>query len=72
MKGSQSSGLLSSPSGGMRSRNMSMRSPSRTPNTARRITSSVIACIRGRSANGSPIGHEEISRAALPAITSTW
>ena len=70
MKGSQSSGLLSSPSGGMRLRNRSMRSPSRTPKTARRMTSSVIACMRGRRANGSPTGQDEISRAAASAMTS--
>ena len=48
-----------------------MRSPSRTPNTARRITSSVIACMRGRSANARPVGQVSTSRAVAAAITST-
>ena len=39
-----------------RSASRARRSASVTPNTARRITSSVIACIRGWSANGSPGG----------------
>ena len=54
MSGSQLSTLVVSASRGMRSRKRSIRSPSRTPKTARRMTSSVIACILGRSANASP------------------
>jgi hypothetical protein len=49
-----------------------MRSPSRTPNTARRITSSVIACIRGRSENAVPTGQRSTSAAAAAAIVSTY
>jgi hypothetical protein len=70
MNGSQSSGLESSPRRGMRARNRSIRSLSRTPNTARRITSSVIACMRGRSAKGRPSGQRSTSRAVASAITS--
>ena len=70
MKGSQSNRLLSSASRGMRSRNRSIRSPSRTPNTARRITSSAITCMRGRSENARPIGQQATSAAASSAITS--
>ncbi len=35
------------------------------------ITSSVIACIRGASANGRPIGQRAISRSAASAIISS-
>ncbi len=70
MNGSQLSTLVVSASRGMRSRNRSMRSPSRTPKTARRITSSVIACIRGRRAKVSPVGQASTSRAVASAITS--
>ena len=48
-----------------------MRSPSRTPNTARRITSSVMACMRGRSDSSSPTGQLATSRSVASAITST-
>ena len=41
----------------MRRRSSSSRAPACVPNTARRITSRVIDCIRGWSANGSPTGH---------------
>ena len=51
-------------------RSRSMRSSSRMPNTARRITSSVIACMRGRSGNGSPTGQLSTSRAVASAIIS--
>ena len=71
MNGSQLRTLVVSPSGGMRSRNRSMRSPSRTPNTARRITSSVIACIRGRSWISLPTGQRATSRSVASTITST-
>ncbi len=47
-----------------------MRSSSRTPNTARRITSSVMACILGRSEISSPTGQVSTSRAVASAITS--
>ena len=69
MNGSQLRMLVVSPSGGMRSRNRFMRASSRTPKTARRITSSVIACIRGRSSKTLPRGQVETSRAAASAIT---
>ena len=71
MNGSQFRMLVVSPSGGMRSRNRSMRAPSRTPNTARRITSSVIACMRGRSWISLPTRHVATSRSVASAITST-
>ena len=48
-----------------------MRSPSRTPKTARRITSSVIACMRGRSWISLPSGQLATSRSVASAITST-
>ena len=70
MNGSQVSTLVVSASRGMRVRRRSMRSSSRTPNTARRITSSVIACMRGRSANSRPTGQRSTSRAVASAITS--
>ena len=51
-------------------RSRSSRPGSSIPNTARRITSSVISCIRGRSANERPIGQVSSSRAVMSAITS--
>ena len=42
-----------------------------TPKTPRMITSSVTACIRGASANGSPTGQWSISWRATSAIIST-
>ncbi len=47
------------------------RSSSSTPNTARRITSSVIACMLGWSGNGRPTGHEATSRSVASAITAS-
>ena len=44
-------------------------SPSSTPNTALRITSSVIDCMLGWSRNSVPTGHEAISRSVASAIT---
>jgi hypothetical protein len=43
---------------------------SRSPNTARRITSSVTACMRGRNGNGVWSGHVATSRSATLAISS--
>ena len=43
-------------------RSRSPRAGSVTPNTARTITSSVIACIRGCTANASPTGQPATSR----------
>jgi hypothetical protein len=54
----------------MRRRNRSIRASSRTPKTARRITSSVIACILGRSSISSPTGQLATSRAVSASITS--
>ena len=70
MNGSQLRMLVSSPTAGMRLRNRSIRASSRTPNTARRITSSVIACMRGRSSISSPTGHVATSRAVSSTMTS--
>ena len=44
---------------------------SSTPKMPRMITSSVMACIRGASAIGSPAGHESSSRAVTSSIIST-
>ena len=46
------------------------RSGSVTPNTARRITSSVIACMLGSTSNRRPRGHCSIARSAAARITS--
>ena len=53
-------------------RRRSSRAGSVTPNTARRITSSVTACIRGWIGNGSPSGQESISVVAASAITDSY
>ena len=45
------------------------RSPSPSPNTARRMISSVTACIRGRTRIGVPLGHRAISALAMSAIS---
>ena len=50
----------------------SRRSSPCTPNTARMITSSVTACMRGHSANGSPRGQVSISWRATEAIRSPY
>ena len=52
-----------------RSRSRASRSASSMPNTVRMMISSVIACVRGRSPNGSPTGHSSISRSAISRIT---
>ena len=46
------------------------RPSSRMPNTARRITSSVIRSVRERSANASFTGHVSMSRSAMRRIVS--
>jgi hypothetical protein len=51
-------------------RRRSIRGPSESPKTSRRMTSSVIACIRGRSANGRPAGQRSTSARAIAAISS--
>ena len=48
------------------------RAASVTPNTARRITSSVTACIRGCSANGSPAGQLSTSRATTSRTVASY
>ena len=70
MKGSQASALVAAATRGMASRKRSMSSPSRTPKTARRITSRVMACMRGRSAKVRPTGQRATSRAVASAISS--
>ena len=52
MNGSHITTPLASVSWGSVARKRARRSSPRTPNTARRITSSVIDCMRGRSAKG--------------------
>jgi hypothetical protein len=54
----------------IRARISSIRARSSRPNTARKITSSVIACISGCSSKGRPIGQRSIARSASSAITS--
>ncbi len=49
----------------------STRAVSVTPKTVRMITSSVIACIVGHAASGSPAGQRSISRAATSVIVSS-
>ena len=52
-------------------RTWSMRSAS-TPNTARRITSSVIARVRSCTRIGEPTGHPAMSRRVASTITCSY
>jgi hypothetical protein len=49
----------------------SRRSPGSRPNTARRMISSVSACIRGAMAMGSPLGQPATSRSATSVISAS-
>ena len=51
-------------------RSRSIRSPLEKPKTRRRITSSVIRCMCGRSSNGRPAGKRSISARVIAAISS--
>ena len=53
---------------GARSRAIAARSS--TPKTARMMTSSVIACVCGRSAKASPAGHDAIARSVASRMIS--
>ncbi len=56
----------------MTARSRANRSSSVVPMTVRRMTSSVIADIRGATGNSVPTGHPAMLSAAISVITAVW
>ena len=63
-------GVLTRSSRVVRSLKRARRSGSFTPKIVRRITSSVMRCMDGRSGNARPSGHVATSRSAASRIAS--